>query len=33
MVIKLYRLFIFIAWVAMLVWVATELDKMQFLKF
>jgi hypothetical protein len=33
MVIKLYRFMIFIAWLAILTWVALELDKMQFFKF
>jgi hypothetical protein len=33
MVIRLYRLFLFIAWFALLFWVALELDKMQVLKF
>jgi hypothetical protein len=30
MIIKLYRFMVFIAWSAILTWVALELDKMQF---
>ena len=33
MVIKLYRLMAFIAWSAILTWVALELDRMQFFRF
>lgn len=33
MVIRLYRLVLFIAWFSLLIWVALELDKMQVLKF
>jgi hypothetical protein len=33
MMIRLYRLALFIAWFALLIWVALELDKMQVIKF
>ena len=33
MVIKIYRFMVFIAWSAILIWVALELDKMQFFRF
>jgi hypothetical protein len=33
MVIRLYRFMVFIAWSAILTWVALELEKMQFFKF
>ena len=33
MVIRLYRLLLFIGWFVLLIWVAIELDKMQVLKF
>jgi hypothetical protein len=33
MVIKLYRFMVFIAWSAILTWVAFELDRMQFFRF
>jgi len=33
MVIRFYRFVLFIAWVAILIWVALELDKMKLLKF
>jgi hypothetical protein len=33
MIIRLYRLILFVAWFALLIWVAIELDKMQVLKF
>ena len=33
MVIRLYRLLLFIAWFILLIWVAIELDKMEVLKF
>jgi hypothetical protein len=33
MVIKLHRFMVFIAWSAILTWVALELDRMEFFRF